>query len=160
MSRRAANPRLQLVVVGRARGPFHEAIAEFEQRVDRRVGLRVDEVNPEPLQRGEAWARAQEAARIDARLLPAAHRVALDPAAAPKASSEAFARWLGGLLDQGRQVAFVVGGASGIDAELLEACDARMGLGPLTMPHQLARLVLTEQIYRALCILDGHPYPH
>ena len=84
----------------------------------------------------------------------------LDPDAPPKASSDAFASWLRGFLDQGRRVAFVVAGPSGADPALAASCHERMGLGPLTMPHQLARLVLTEQLYRALCIIEGHPYPH
>ena len=123
------------------------------------AGLRVDEVAAEPLQRGEERARAEEAARLRARLLPRAWRVALDPAAQPPASSEAFAAWLEKRMDE-RPVAFLVGGAVGLDEALLAECDERVSLGPLTMPHQLARVVLAEQLYRALCIASGHPYPH
>ena len=85
--------------------------------------------------------------------------MALDPRAAPPASSEAFAAWLERLM-RDRPVAFVIGGAVGIAHDLADACDERLSLGPLTMPHQLARVVLTEQLYRALCITSGHPYPH
>lgn len=123
------------------------------------AGLQVDEVAAEPLQRGEDRARAEEAARLRARLLPRAWRVALDPAARPPASSEAFATWLQKRMDE-RPVAFLVGGAVGLAGDLLAECDERISLGPLTMPHQLARVVLAEQLYRALCIASGHPYPH
>ena len=127
--------------------------------MDRIAGLRVDEVAAEPIQRGEARARAAEADRLRARLLPRARRVALDPQGRVPGSSEAFARWLEKRLDE-RPVAFLIGGAAGLDASLLAECDERLSLGPLTMPHQLARVVLTEQLYRALCIAGGHPYPH
>lgn len=123
------------------------------------AGLHVDEVAAEPIQRGENRARAAEAARLRARLLPRALRVALDPDARPPASSPAFATWLERRM-RDRPVAFVVGGAVGIAADLLDECDERISLGPLTMPHQLARVVLAEQLYRALCITSGHPYPH
>jgi 23S rRNA (pseudouridine1915-N3)-methyltransferase len=123
------------------------------------AGLRVDEVAAEPIQRGEERARAAEGERLRARLLPRALRVALDPAAPAPPSSEHFAarleRWM-----RDRPVAFVVGGAAGLDPALVAECDERLSLGPLTMPHQLARVVLAEQIYRALCITSGHPYPH
>ena len=94
----------------------------------------------EPIQRGEERARAAEAERLRAKLLPRARRVALDSGTRP--------------------VAFLIGGAAGLDAALVAECDERLSLGPLTMPHQLARVVLTEQLYRALCITSGHPYPH
>lgn len=123
------------------------------------AGLRVDEVAAEPIQRGDDRARAAEAERLRARLLPRALRVALDPEARPPASSPAFADWLERRM-RDRPVAFVVGGALGIAADLLAECDERVSLGPLTMPHQLARVVLAEQLYRALCITSGHPYPH
>jgi 23S rRNA (pseudouridine1915-N3)-methyltransferase len=74
-------------------------------------------------------------------------------------SSPEFAAWLERRMAD-RPVAFVVGGALGIAADLAAECDERMSLGPLTMPHQLARVVLAEQLYRALCISSGHPYPH
>lgn len=152
--------RLQIVAVGRVRPPFEEAARLFETRVARRLGLRVDEVPPEPLQGGEARARAQEAERVRGRLMRGAWRVALDPEGPVPASSEGFAEWLRRRIDSGRATAFVVGGASGVDAALAAECEERMSLGPLTMPHQLARVVLAEQLYRAQCILDGHPYPH
>ncbi len=65
----------------------------YQERVDRLAGLRVDEVAAEPIGRGEGRARAAEAERLRARLLPRARRVALDPAGRAPASSEAFARW-------------------------------------------------------------------
>jgi 23S rRNA (pseudouridine1915-N3)-methyltransferase len=145
--------------VGRLRAPHDGPGRLYEERVDRMAGLRVDEVAAEPIQRGEDRARAAEADRLRARLLPRAHRVALDPAGRAPAGSEAFARWLARRMDE-RPVAFVVGGALGLAEDLVGECDERVSLGPLTMPHQLARVVLTEQLYRALCISSGHPYPH
>lgn len=152
--------RVQIVCVGRVRPPFDAAAHEFERRVDRRVGVRVDEVPAEPLQRGEGHARAREAERIRGRVTRGAWRVALDPGGRAPASSEDFSSWLERRLADGRPVTFLVGGASGLDGALVAECDETLSLGPLTMPHQLARVVLAEQLYRALCILDGHPYPH
>lgn len=160
MTRTGRATRLHVFAVGRVRPPFADAVADYEARVDRRLGLRVDEVAAEPLQRGEARARAQEAERMRARLTRGAHVVALDPTGKQPAGSEAFARWLGAHVDAGRVPTFLIGGASGLDESLVGECAERMGLGPLTMPHQLARLVLTEQLYRAVTILDGHPYAH
>lgn len=114
----------------------------------------------EPLQGGEGRAQAREAERLRARLLPRAYRVALDPAGRTPASSEAFAVWLGRRLEEPRPVAFLVGGAAGLAPDLVAASEERLSLGPLTMPHQLARVVLAEQLYRALTIAAGHPYAH
>jgi len=74
-------------------------------------------------------------------------------------ASEAFAAWLGGRRDEGAQhLVFAVGPASGwTDATRQRAC-LLLSLGPMTMAHTLARLVLAEQIYRAFTILSGHPY--
>jgi 23S rRNA (pseudouridine1915-N3)-methyltransferase len=74
-------------------------------------------------------------------------------------SSLALARRLEQWGSRGRGVvAFVVGAADGIPAEVSSAADVRLSLSPLTFPHRLARLILYEQLYRALCILRGEPY--
>jgi 23S rRNA (pseudouridine1915-N3)-methyltransferase len=73
-------------------------------------------------------------------------------------SSEEFARCLGRWREEGRDVAFVIGGAYGLDSNVLGRCDFRLSLSKFTFPHELARLILLEQLYRALTILAGSPY--
>src|SRR4051812_8576792 len=69
--------------------------------------------------------------------------------------SVAFSRWMEDRRQSGRDLCFVIGGPRGLD---LDACDMKLSLGPMTLPHQLARVVLLEQIYRAHKILKGEPY--
>lgn len=153
-------PQIQIVAVGKVRPPFEAAARRYEERIGAYAGLRVDEVAGEPLQRGEATVLAKEAERVRTRLLPDAHLVVLDRAGRAHPSSEALATWLEELLGRPRPVALVVGGALGVHPGLAAEADERLALGPLTMPHQLARVVLAEQLYRALCARAGHPYPH
>lgn len=75
-------------------------------------------------------------------------------------TSQQFARWLGDLRDRGaREVVFLCGGADGFPDELRANATQRISLSTLTMPHEFARVVLAEQIYRAFATLAGHPYP-
>jgi 23S rRNA (pseudouridine1915-N3)-methyltransferase len=84
--------------------------------------------------------------------------VALDAAGRTLTSAE-FARYLGGWRDRGvKDLAFVIGGADGLDRWVLDRAQLVLSLGPMTWPHLLARVLLVEQIYRAQCILQGHPY--
>lgn len=152
-------PRLQILAVGRLRPPHDAAARLYEARVAERVPLRVDEVTAEPLGRDGGRVMRLEAERLRARLLPRAHRVALDPQGRPPRSSDALAEWLAPLLEAPRPPAFLIGGPLGLAPELARECEERLSLGPLTLPHQLARVVLAEQLYRALCLLAGHPYP-
>jgi 23S rRNA (pseudouridine1915-N3)-methyltransferase len=74
-------------------------------------------------------------------------------------TSEEFAGWLGRLRDQGQQmIFFAIGPADGWSEEAREKANLLLSLGPMTLPHELARVVLSEQIYRAFTILSGHPY--
>jgi len=74
-------------------------------------------------------------------------------------SSPDFAQQLGGWRDQGRQdVAFVIGGADGIDPSLRDRADASLSFGKMVWPHMLVRVMLAEQLYRAASILAGGPY--
>ncbi len=146
--------------MGRLRAPHDAPGREYEKRVGDMVGFRADEVAQEPDAGGGARrAMAVEADRVRSRLVDGAWRVALDPAGRPPPSSDAFAAWLGERLEAARPVAFLIGGPHGLDPGLIGECEERLSLGPLTLPHQLARVVLAEQLYRALCVRAGHPYP-
>ena len=83
-----------------------------------------------------------------------ASKILLDPAA-KLCDSAAFAR----LFEEGRDLVFVIGGADGLPEDWRGRADRLLALSPMTMPHELARVVLAEQIYRALTTLRGHPYP-
>jgi len=88
----------------------------------------------------------------------AAVAVRLDPAG-QQFSSERFARWLGDLRDRGsREIVFLCGDAEGFPEKLRASVRQKISLSTLTMQHELARVVLAEQLYRALAILAGHPY--
>jgi 23S rRNA (pseudouridine1915-N3)-methyltransferase len=85
---------------------------------------------------------------------PAAAKILLDPAGR-SCDSIAFAR----MVEEGRDLAFVIGGADGLPEQWRSRADRLLAVSPMTMPHELARVVLAEQIYRALTTLRGHPYP-
>jgi 23S rRNA (pseudouridine1915-N3)-methyltransferase len=90
---------------------------------------------------------------------PSATVVLLD-AAGKQFTSQQFARWLGDLRDRGaREIVFLCGDAEGFPADLRAGAKQKLSLSTLTMPHEFARVVLAEQIYRAFAILAGHPYP-
>ena len=94
--------------------------------------------------------------QVERRIPPRSHRVLLD-ARGRTYDSPAFARWLEERRQGGRDVCFVVGGPYGTE---LERWDERLSFGPMTFPHQLARVMLVEQLYRAHKILAGEPYHH
>ena len=86
--------------------------------------------------------------------------VVLLDAAGKQFTSQQFAHWLGQLRDSGtREIAFLCGDAEGFPPELRASARHKVSLSTLTMPHELARVVLAEQVYRAFAILAGHPYP-
>ncbi|HUJ81486.1 MAG TPA: 23S rRNA (pseudouridine(1915)-N(3))-methyltransferase RlmH [Candidatus Acidoferrales bacterium] len=86
--------------------------------------------------------------------------VVLIDAAGKQFTSQQFARWLGDLRDRGtREIVFLCGGAEGFPDALRAKAKQKLSLSTLTMPHEFARVVLAEQIYRAFAILAGHPYP-
>ncbi|MBI3393783.1 MAG: 23S rRNA (pseudouridine(1915)-N(3))-methyltransferase RlmH, partial [Nitrospirae bacterium] len=94
---------------------------------------------------------------IKARLKEGSRLVLLD-AGGRAFDSLKFARWLETRLVEGRPVVLLVGGAAGVAGEIREAAEERISLSPLTLPHDLARIVLLEQIYRAMTIIKGKRY--
>ena len=89
---------------------------------------------------------------------PNAKRVFLDPAGRAM-DSDAFAQLVGKSEMAGQDLVFLVGGADGLPPEWRERADLLLSLSPMTFPHELARAMLCEQIYRGFAILRGHPYP-
>jgi 23S rRNA (pseudouridine1915-N3)-methyltransferase len=140
-----------IVAVGKVkeRG-LRDAIDEYLKRVSRTFSIDEVEVKDAP--------PAVLRAALEKKLPAPAHVVALD-VAGRSLSSEAFARWLESRLTQGKgRVVFLIGGADGLPAEIIERADEKLSLSAMTLPHRLARLVLAEQLYRAVTILRGEPY--
>ncbi len=105
-----------------------------------------------------AGRKAHEAAQIKARIAESAIVVALDEHGKGVKSAD-FAKSLGRWRDDGhKELVFVVGGADGLDGEVLARADRVLAFGAMTWPHQLVRILLAEQIYRAITIMSGHPY--
>ncbi len=152
--------RLLVLAVGTRMPAWVEsAFAEYAKRMPHHLPLELVEIRPEPRSGGKAAAALclAEAGRI-ARALPAgAMKVALDERGR-EFSSEAFAKWLGRLSGEGRDLAFIIGGADGLTPEMKKTADLTLRLSAFTLPHALARVVLAEQLYRAVSILQNHPY--
>jgi 23S rRNA (pseudouridine1915-N3)-methyltransferase len=143
-----------LVAIGRAgRTPEAELVARYAERL--RPKLRLVEL---PDGRGApAECRRREGEALLAALPEHAFVVALD-LGGKVLDTETFAARLGQWLETGRKLAFVIGGAEGFDRAVIDRADFVLSLGAMTWPHQLARAMLAEQIYRAQAIAAGHPY--
>lgn len=150
----------RLLAVGeKAPGWVAEGFAEYQKRLSHWLPLDLVEVAPGMRGKGRDAARAMadEGGRVQAALPRYAWVVALDGRGKAH-SSEDLAQRLEHWRQQGRDLAFLIGGPEGHAPEVLAAADERWSLGPLTLPHMLVRLVLAEQLYRACSLLANHPY--
>ena len=140
-------------------GWVDEAFADYARRFPRKARLELAAVRPEKRSptRTPAQAMAAEAQRLAAALPAGALRVALDERGRDL-TTPALARLLAGWLAGGRDVGFLIGGPDGLDPGLRAAADLALRLSSLTLPHALVRVLLAEQLYRALSLLDNHPY--
>lgn len=150
--------RVTLVAVGKLRDPdLRSAIAGYMRKLDHYVKLTVVET-PDARRAREAPAvRAEEAGPILRALEDQAECVALSREGEARTSRE-LAKMLGEWQMTGRNAIFVIGGAFGLDSSVLDRCHRHLSLSSMTFPHELARLVLLEQLYRAGTILRGEPY--
>jgi 23S rRNA (pseudouridine1915-N3)-methyltransferase len=132
--------RIVVVAVGRLRPPYADDVQHYQKLIARHVRLELVEVG--------------EDERV-ARRLPERAFVSLLDSAGEQMDSMQFSRFMEDRRRSGRDVCFVVGGPYGLT---LDHVDHRLSLGPMTLPHQLARVVLLEQLFRAHKILAGEPY--
>ena len=152
--------RFLLAAVGRPRdGALAAAIEEYETRAARYWPLSVAEVREERAAGGVSAETVvvREGERLAERAPLGAFRVVCDPDGRTMTSPQ-LAQWLQDLRERARDVAFFVGGAYGLSPQLVTSADARLSLSAFTFPHELARLVLAEQLYRAGTIVRGEPY--
>ncbi|HEU5359370.1 MAG TPA: 23S rRNA (pseudouridine(1915)-N(3))-methyltransferase RlmH [Gemmatimonadales bacterium] len=150
--------RLALVAVGALRGPgFRAACDEYLARLRRYAEVTEREVKEAGRVRDVASRQAAEADRLAEALPVGSVVVALAREGTPwtsRALADRLDRWR----LEARPVAFVVGGSTGLAPAFIQRASARWSLGPLTLPHELARIVVVEQLYRAFTILRGEPY--
>jgi 23S rRNA (pseudouridine1915-N3)-methyltransferase len=163
LAARARKMKILVVAVGQRMPAWVDAgFEEYARRMPREAQITLVEIRPEP--RGSAAdARAverhtrAEAHRIRAALPRNCYKVALDErgsAATTRELGDRLAGWQMG----GCDVAFIIGGPDGLYGEIKREADWLWSLSPLTLPHGLVRVVLAEQLYRALSILRNHPY--
>jgi 23S rRNA (pseudouridine1915-N3)-methyltransferase len=132
--------RIYIVAVGRLRPPFQDDVQHYHKLLAGHTRVEVAEV--------------REDERVPKRI-PERAFTCLMASDGKALDSVEFSRFLEDRRQSGRDLCFVIGGPKGID---LDECDMRISLGPMTLPHQLARVVLLEQLYRAHKILAGEPY--
>jgi len=150
--------RLRLLAVGRDRsGLYAPAVEEYARRLARVVRFELVEVPEARRHAGTPRAREEEGASILSRLDAREHVVALDERGREYTSRD-LARRLEGWLAAGRDLAFVLGGSDGLSERVLARTAEKLALSRMTLAHRLARLVLVEQLYRALTIVRGEPY--
>jgi 23S rRNA (pseudouridine1915-N3)-methyltransferase len=132
--------RIMVIAVGRLRPPFQDDSQHYQKLLAGLGRVEVVEVREDE----------QAARRIPDRAV-----VILLAGDGKTFSSVEFSEWLEERRHEGRDLCFVIGGPRGLD---LDRCDLRLSLGPMTLPHQLARVVLLEQLFRAHKIIAGEPY--
>src|SRR2546423_999902 len=155
--------RIVVAAVGRLRrGPESELAERYGERAvksGRGIGLRsLDVIEIAESRARDAGRRMLEESIALANVIPERAAVVLLDPRGEDADSNAFVKRLRGWNDGGRDVAFVIGGPDGLAPTLSEDADLHLAFGALTWPHQLVRVMLLEQIYRAITIMSGHPY--
>jgi 23S rRNA (pseudouridine1915-N3)-methyltransferase len=150
----------RLIATGeRAPAWVAEGFGEYRKRLSHWLPLELVEVEPGLRGKGRDRQRAieDEGRRVLAALPKGAHVIALDVPGKPW-SSEQLAVRMEHWRQQGRDLAFLIGGPEGHAPGVVAAADESWSLGPLTLPHMLVRLVVAEQLYRAAALLANHPY--
>jgi 23S rRNA (pseudouridine1915-N3)-methyltransferase len=132
--------RISVIAVGRLRPPFQDDVEHYRKLIAGHARVELVEV--------------REDEKVPPRIPDRAYVVLLS-SEGRTFDSPAFSEWLEQRRQEGRDVCFVIGGPRGLE---LEQCDLRLSLGPMTLPHQLARVVLLEQLFRAHKILAREPY--
>lgn len=152
--------RLTVLAVGtRCPGWVREGYDDYARRLRSRLPVKLTEIEPGRRGKGIANERAmgEEGRRILAALDDDTHLVMLDERGQQR-GSVALSEWLGERMRAGRGLAFAIGGPDGFAPQVRARAQETWSLSQLTLPHALVRVLLIEQLYRAVTLQDGHPY--
>ncbi len=156
--------RFQVIAVGKAKEPFYrDGVAEYSRRLTGMAEFIVTEVADERLPDNAGTADkarilSKEGSRILSHVRPQDLCIVLD-VGGKQMTSEAFARYLNdAILEGNSRISVVIGGSLGIAPEVRSRADLLLSFGHMTFPHQMARLILAEQVYRAMMINAGRQY--
>ena len=148
---------VEVLAVGKLRSYYREACDDYARRLKRYLSFSEHEIKEASRSPTTAVQLSEEARRLTAKLRPGSTIVVLTRAGSPWSTRDLageLERWLVG----SRPITLVIGGSRGLDTTLVQKAGRRWSLGPLTLPHELARVVVFEQLYRAFTILKGEPY--
>jgi 23S rRNA (pseudouridine1915-N3)-methyltransferase len=151
---------ITILMAGKTREGFIRAgLAFYQKRLQPFLSLTLKSVREEKEPSGltPEIIKAREGERLRSQIPPRSRLVALDPQG-KQFTTEEFAAWLALQEEDARPLTFLIGGHLGLDAALLHEAHDRLALSRLTLTHELSRLVLLEQLYRAMTIKSGHPY--
>lgn len=149
--------RISVLAIGKLRTHFRGTCDIYADRLRRYCTFEEVELREAGRASTVALERADEAAKLESRIPAGAFRVALSREGTAWTSAHLAAE-LDGWRLAARPVAIIVGGSHGLDPSLVRSAERVWSLGPLTLPHELARVVVVEQLYRAWTILRGEPY--
>jgi len=152
---------IKIISIGKIRKSYwREAAATYVQRIGRFCSLNIVELKDGPKHLPSKERMQVEAQAIRAKASSQDILICLDSQGRSLASPQLASRVTSWLDSPGRTPCFVLGGAYGLSQQLIEQSSYLLSLGPMTLPHELARIVLLEQLYRALTIIHHHPYHH
>lgn len=149
-----------ILMVGKTREGFiQEGLAFYQKRLQPFIKLSLTSVREEKEGGGltPETLKSKEGERLQAQVPPKSYVVALHPKG-KEFTTEEFAAWLSRREELARSLAFLIGGHWGLADTVLAAADERLALSRLTLTHEMSRLLLLEQLYRAMTIKAGHPY--
>ena len=151
--RDSARVKIYLYFIGKPKDPHSNAIAEdFLGRAARYAPAEMREIRPDRI---DLW--GEHGSKLGSKH-PSARKIFLDPAGKPM-DSATFAGLVSKAEMEGRDLVFLIGGHDGLPPGWAARADLLVSLSAMTFPHELARAMLAEQIYRAFATLRGHPYP-
>jgi 23S rRNA (pseudouridine1915-N3)-methyltransferase len=140
-------------------GPLDKIFQDYSKRLPKEFKLECILVEGQKPQKHSTQAQMQEKdSSILQALIPAKNFLVVLDERGTELTSEAFALKMGEWQIQHKEISFIIGGAFGLDKKFIKSCDFCWSLSKLTLPHQLVRVILAEQIYRAWTILSRHPY--